>query len=75
MPRRRKHIRCVLISASKEGSAVPNYEYRCRRCGEVFEHAEHISEHDSAHPQCPKCESDDVERVLTPFYAKTSKKS
>ncbi len=54
---------------------MPIYEYRCRQCGELFDRDEHLSEHESAHPQCPKCNSEDVERVLTPFFAKTSKKS
>jgi putative FmdB family regulatory protein len=54
---------------------MPTYQYRCTKCGEVFERSEHISEHEQAHPHCPKCRSSEVEPVLTDFYAKTSKKS
>lgn len=54
---------------------MPIYEYRCRKCGEVFDLTEHVADHEKSHPQCPKCKSDEVEPVLTAFYPKTSKKS
>ncbi|OGA37862.1 MAG: FmdB family transcriptional regulator [Betaproteobacteria bacterium RIFCSPLOWO2_12_FULL_62_13] len=54
---------------------MPIYEYRCRRCREVFDLAEHVAEHGKSHPRCPKCNSEEVEPVFTTFYAKTSKKS
>lgn len=54
---------------------MPTYEYRCKKCGEVFDVSERLAEHAQSHPQCPKCKSEDVEQVLTAFYAKTSKKS
>lgn len=54
---------------------MPNYEYRCEQCGEVFTRSEHISEHGSSRPQCPKCKSDRVEPRLSSFYAKTGRKS
>jgi NAD-dependent SIR2 family protein deacetylase len=46
-----------------------------RKCGKAFERQEHVAEHEKSHPRCPKCQSPDVQPVLTDFYAKTSKKS
>lgn len=55
---------------------MPTYEYRCRKCGEVFDRVEHIEQHQTpGHLRCPKCDSDEVVSVVTPFVAKTSKKS
>jgi putative FmdB family regulatory protein len=54
---------------------MPTYEYRCRDCHETFTRVEHISEHGSSPPRCPKCGGERVEQVLSPFFAKTSKKS
>ena len=54
---------------------MPTYEFRCKECGAVFEREEHIAEHESSHPLCPKCKSEEVEIVLADFYAVTSKKS
>jgi putative FmdB family regulatory protein len=55
--------------------AMPTYEYRCETCGEKFEHAEHLAEHPTAHPACPKCGSEKVLHMPTQFVAKTSRKS
>ncbi len=58
---------------------MPTYEYRCQDCGHVFDRVEHVSEHTTLQtgqaPNCPKCGSKKVESVLTPFFAKTSRKS
>jgi putative FmdB family regulatory protein len=54
---------------------MPTYEYRCNHCGEVFERQQHVAEHEKSHPRCPKCESRDVQPVLSDFYARTSKKA
>lgn len=54
---------------------MPTYEYRCRTCHETFSVREHISEYQSASVTCPKCNSRDVERVMSDFYAKTPRKS
>jgi putative FmdB family regulatory protein len=54
---------------------MPTYEYRCESCGETFEHVEHVAEHETAQPQCPKCGSKQVQHVPTQFVAKTSRKS
>lgn len=54
---------------------MPTYQYRCAKCGHVFERSEHIAEHGKAHAHCPKCRSQRVESVLADFFARTSKKS
>jgi len=54
---------------------MPTYEYRCDKCGEKFQRAEHITEHGSRRMHCPKCKSTRVVQVLGSFFAKTSKKS
>jgi putative FmdB family regulatory protein len=54
---------------------MPIYRYRCEKCAEVFEHAEHLADHGTTRPSCPKCGSPLVQQVLTPFVAKTSRKS
>lgn len=54
---------------------MPTYQYRCEKCGEVFERSEHVAEHQTAQPRCPKCGSEAVQHVPTPFVAQTSKKS
>jgi putative FmdB family regulatory protein len=54
---------------------MPTYQYRCEACGEMFERAQHLAEHETAHPQCPKCGSEKVQHLPTQFMPKTSKKS
>ena len=56
-------------------SAMPTYQYRCQKCGEIFEHIEHVAERESARLHCPKCGSEIVQHQPTQFFAKTSKKS
>lgn len=55
---------------------MPAYEYICRDCKKDFMVFLSIKEYDSSPKiKCPHCESDNVERKITGFYAKTSKKS
>jgi putative FmdB family regulatory protein len=54
---------------------MPTYKYRCRKCNNTFELIEHISEHASARHRCPKCGSDGVVTVVSPFFARTARKS
>jgi len=56
-------------------SAVPTYEYRCTKCNKSFSVTHSITEHEKAKVACPKCNSGEVERTITTFFAKTSKKS
>ena len=54
---------------------MPTYEYRCRECGDRFEEHQTVAEHEAAKPTCPKCQSGNVEKAVSAFYAQTSKKS
>jgi putative FmdB family regulatory protein len=56
-------------------ATVPTYQYRCAKCGKVFEHVEHVAEHETAKLQCPQCGSREIEHQPTSFFARTSKKS
>ena len=54
---------------------MPTYTYRCVKCGERFERTEHVSEHESLKPMCPKCGGKEIQNIMAPFFAKTSRKS
>lgn len=43
---------------------MPMYEYRCAKCGRVYEQLKRMSEADKD-LQCPHCESKDVERLVS----------
>jgi putative FmdB family regulatory protein len=55
---------------------MPAYEYVCKDCGKEFTVYLSMKEYES-HPtiKCPHCISDNVERTISDFFAKTSKKS
>jgi putative FmdB family regulatory protein len=44
---------------------MPIYEYRCGQCAERFE--EYLSTPDPT-PPCPKCGSNEVERLWSPIF-------
>lgn len=55
---------------------MPAYEYVCRDCGKDFTVFLSIKEYEAVPKiKCPHCGSDHVERKITAFFAKTSKKS
>jgi putative FmdB family regulatory protein len=54
---------------------MPTYEYRCESCGHSFSRIETMTEHGAKLATCPKCQSDQVERVFSEFFAKTVRKS
>ena len=54
---------------------MPLYEYACRKCGEKFSETLTIKEHETKKIECPKCQSGEVEKIIEPFFAKTSRKS
>jgi len=54
---------------------MPIYEYRCTKCEARFSRQEEIEEHGRTLPTCPQCRSRAVEQVLSPFFAKTVRKS
>ena len=45
---------------------MPLYEYRCDRCGEVFEKLRRMSDADDQ-TECPRCESAGARRILSSF--------
>jgi len=75
LPRRCPPGRKDTRAAAMVEAAMPTYQYRCVKCGELFEHVEHVAEHQTVHLRCPKCGSDTVEHRPTQFFAQTSKKS
>ncbi len=54
---------------------MPVYDYECRICGHAFQIIERMAEHEKNRPECPKCKSTEVERVLMGAFVKTGKKS
>ena len=59
----------------KTEAAMPLYEYFCKKCKKKFGGIFTVKEHDTRKMHCPKCKSEDVEKVIEPFTAVTSKKS
>lgn len=51
----------------REGSVVPTYQYRCRKCGEEFE--KHQSFTDESTPRCPGCGTRSKANVAKVFGA------
>ena len=54
---------------------MPVYEYACRKCGEKFSEVMTMKEHETRKVLCPKCQSNDLEKTIEPFFAKTTRKS
>lgn len=54
---------------------MPLYEYICKKCQKQFSEVLSLKELGTKKIQCPKCQSADVEKVIEPFYAKTSSKT
>jgi putative FmdB family regulatory protein len=55
---------------------MPSYEYGCKDCSHKFTVFLSIKEFE-AKPKirCPHCQSDNVQKIISEFTAKTSKKS
>ncbi len=55
---------------------MPVYEYYCRKCEKPFTATMHVAEHEAEVPECPTCgRKEEVERWMSSFTAKTSRKS
>jgi len=55
---------------------MPTYEYRCKDCGQTFEKATTLEQHErQAKPSCPKCHSRQVAQLPSRFQAVTGKKT
>jgi putative FmdB family regulatory protein len=65
----------VKASSSFLVNDMPTYHYKCESCGEEFSRTETMVEHTAKLVNCPKCDSDQVERMFSEFFAKTIRKS
>ncbi|MCI0746063.1 MAG: zinc ribbon domain-containing protein [Verrucomicrobia subdivision 3 bacterium] len=54
---------------------MPFYEYVCRKCHKKFGEVLTLKEQETKKVRCPKCHSQDLEKVIEPFFAVTAKKS
>jgi putative FmdB family regulatory protein len=54
---------------------MPLYEYICKKCQKKFSEVLTIKERDTKKVRCPKCQSAELDKVIEPFFAQTSKKS
>jgi putative FmdB family regulatory protein len=54
---------------------MPLYEYICKKCQKQFDELLTVKEHDTKKIRCPKCKSQDIEKVIEPFFAKTASKT
>jgi putative FmdB family regulatory protein len=45
---------------------MPLYEYQCHQCGKSFEMLRRMQDADRE-LQCPDCQSDEIERLLSTF--------
>jgi len=55
---------------------MPAYEYDCKNCQKDFTIFINISEYEEKPKiKCPHCDSDNVHKKITGFFAKTSSKS
>jgi putative FmdB family regulatory protein len=55
---------------------MPEYEYICSKCGRAFSAFFSFKEFEAKLAvRCPQCQSDQVTKQITGFFAKTSKKS
>lgn len=53
---------------------MPIYEYRCRKCGEVFERLMKVNERGES-LTCPHCGEAKPEKILSSFSSKGSEAS
>ena len=54
---------------------MPVYDYKCRDCGHTFIVVESLQDHEHAHPICPACHGEKVERVISGVHVQTGRKS
>jgi putative FmdB family regulatory protein len=54
---------------------MPAYDFECKKCGHQFTVAESFKEHERHREKCPQCASRKVAQLMSPVYARTSRKS
>lgn len=63
------------MQPEERGMDMPTYEFACKACNHNFSMVMTLSEREQKKVSCPKCKSGDVKQLLSPFSAKTSRKS
>lgn len=53
---------------------MPIYSYKCKKCGTIFDLLYGVGK-DVEKPQCPKCKSKELERILSIFAVRMGKSS
>jgi putative FmdB family regulatory protein len=54
---------------------MPDYEFFCSHCQELFTSIMSVKEHDEHVPKCPRCQqAKDVERRISTVHTVTTKK-
>ena len=54
---------------------MPLYEYICNKCHKKFSEVLSIKQRETGKVHCPKCKSNDLAKVIEPFFAKTASKT
>ncbi len=54
---------------------MPLYEYVCRKCQKKFAEVLSVEEHETKKIECPSCKSREVDKVIEPFFARTTSKT
>lgn len=54
---------------------MAEYEFECKQCTKIFTVFMRVSERATTTVRCPGCDSEDLEPLLQPFFARTGKKS
>ena len=54
---------------------MPTYDFVCKKCKKTFTTSMSIREYERGKPKCPHCGSGTLKQQITPFIAKTSRKS
>jgi len=54
---------------------MPTYDYQCLKCEKEFTLILSMKDHEAKKGKCPKCGGKRLKQALTPFIAKTSRKS
>ncbi len=68
-------LKLALEHIKKGEDSMPTYDYHCEKCGRQFTLSQSIAEHDKKQTICPECGSDKVTQLISPFIAKTARKS
>jgi putative FmdB family regulatory protein len=59
----------------REEKTMPTYEFKCKECGSKIVHLMSFEDYEKRVFKCPKCGSRRLERLISTFQVKTSKKS